>query len=101
MALQISLMVKLGNYITQESIGNERWNQALLSWSRGREPCVPLGQALNIVVPNTHIPGRCFIRWGGPGADAEWDTQEVSGYNYTVIKMNAGLSPLLYLSYGS
>lgn len=43
--------------------------------------------------------GQVFeqVRW--PWEDAEWGSQEVSDYNYTFIRMNAGLSPLLCLSY--
>lgn len=61
---------------------------------------MPLAQALSTVLPNARTLGRCLSRWGGPGAVAEQGTQKVSEYNYTFIKMNVGLSPLLRLSYG-
>ena len=52
-----------------ESVGNERWNKALLSLGVGGEPGA-LGLALSTVLPNTRVLGRCLNRWGGPGADA-------------------------------
>lgn len=58
---------------------------------------MPWAQASSTVLPNTHTPGRC-LRWGGPGAVAEQGTQKASEYNYTFIKMNVGLPPLLRLS---
>ena len=61
---------------------------------------MPSAQALSTVLLNAHTLGRCLNRWGGPEAGAEQGTQKVSEYNYTFIKMNVGLSPLLRLSYG-
>lgn len=57
---------------------------------------MPSAQAVSTVLPTARTLGR----WGGPDAGAEQGAQKVSEYNYTFIKMNVGLSPLLRLSYG-
>lgn len=60
---------------------------------------MPRAPALSTVLQNIHTLGRCLSRRGGPGAVAEQGTQKVSEYNYTFIKTNVGLPPLLRLSY--
>lgn len=74
-------------------------NEAVLFLGGSVELWMLFGQALNTVPPNTHTR-QVSEQVGWPRAHAGRDTWEVGGYNYTFIKVSAGLSPLQWLSYG-